>query len=155
MAHCTGGWMPRPVPMPSPARNVLPWGVVPADTDPHLAYYLGGLCPDTGWAQQERGLHAAYRKYTLSTIFSVTMSVQKDSQQKPRKDCTYNAKELEQILPFKHMFIEASTIPERILILRSQILPAMFNYWATNGKDPRDQEESRSWAKVTSASSES
>jgi hypothetical protein len=102
------------------------------------------------FAAQERGLHAAYRKYTLllSTIFSLTMTPATNSQQRPRKDCTYNAKELEQILPFKNMFIEASTIPERILILRSQILPAMFNYWATNGKDPRDQEESQLWAKV-------
>jgi hypothetical protein len=106
---------------------------------------------DTGLARQERGLHAAYGKYTLSTIFSLTMAV---VQHKPRKDCTYNAKELEQILPFKNMFIEATTIPERILILRSQILPAMFNYWATNGKDPRDPEESRSWAKVTTSSCE-
>jgi hypothetical protein len=74
------------------------------------------------------------------------------SHQKPRKDCQYNAKELEQILPFKNPFIQASTVPERILILRSQILPAMFNYWAANGKEPTDQDESQSWAKVQCSS---
>ena len=71
---------------------------------------------------------------------------------KPRKDCTYSAKELEQILLFKDSFIKATTIPERMLILRSQILPAMFNYWAANGKEPNDQEESKARAKVTSSS---
>ena len=68
--------------------------------------------------------------------------------QKLCRDCTYNAKELEQILPFKNIFIEANTIPERLLILRSNILPAMFNYWAVNGKEPKDEEESKMWAKV-------
>ena len=71
-----------------------------------------------------------------------------NSRQSPCKDCKYNAKELEQILPFKNIFINANTIPERLLILKSQILPAMFNYWVGNGQEPRDQEESRSWAKV-------
>ena len=76
------------------------------------------------------------------------MNLAEHSQPKLRKDCTYNAQELEQILPFKNMFIQASAIPERILTLRSQILPAMFNYWATIGKEPKDQAESQSWAKV-------
>jgi hypothetical protein len=67
---------------------------------------------------------------------------------KPRKDCKYRADELEQILPFKDGFIKASTIPERMLILQSQILPAMFNYWAAHGNEPTDQEDSRDWAKV-------
>jgi len=74
--------------------------------------------------------------------------------QRPRKDCMYNAKELEQILLFKTTFIGASTIAEHILILRSQILPTIFNYWAVNGKEPIDQDESRAWDKVNRSSLE-
>ena len=70
------------------------------------------------------------------------------SHQNPRKDCKYNAKELKQILSFKNIFINANTIPEQLLILQSQILSVMFNYWVENGQEPRDQEESWSWAKV-------
>ena len=76
------------------------------------------------------------------------MNAPENSHKKLRKDCKYNAEELQQILPFKSSFIKATTIPERILILRSQILPAMFNYWAENGKQPKDEEESQLWAKV-------
>lgn len=70
------------------------------------------------------------------------------SLRKSRKNCKYDAGELDQILPFKDSFITATTIPERVLILRAQILPAMFNYWAANGKGPTNEEESRSRAKV-------
>jgi hypothetical protein len=76
------------------------------------------------------------------------MNTPEDLHRRPRKDCKYSAGELEQILPFKNDFINASTIPERTLIMRSQILPAMFNYWATKGKEPKDVDESQSWAKV-------
>ena len=74
---------------------------------------------------------------------------------KLRKDCKYSAEELEQIVPFKEIFIKAKTIPEQILILRSQILPVMFNHWAATGKDPKDEAESQSQAKVIAISSHS
>jgi hypothetical protein len=72
-----------------------------------------------------------------------------------RKDCKYRAEELGQILPFKELFIKAKTIPERILVLRSQILPAMFNYWAATGKEPKDESESQVRAKVKRSRSDS
>lgn len=57
--------------------------------------------------------------------------------------------EIERIISFKLQFIQATTVPERVLILKSQILPAMFNYWAEIGREPKDEEESRAQAKVT------
>ena len=74
---------------------------------------------------------------------------------KLRKDCKYSAEELEQIVPFKEIFIKAKTIPEQILILRSRILPAMFNHWAASGKEPKDEAESQLRAKVIALSSHS
>lgn len=66
----------------------------------------------------------------------------------PRKDSRYNAKEHEQMLPFKENFVKSMTPADRLLILRNQILPAMFNYWASVGKYPRDEQESRDWTRV-------
>ena len=77
------------------------------------------------------------------------MAATESPHRKSRKNCKYNADELKEIMPFKESFVTATTIPERVLILRSKILPAMFNYWAANGKEPRDQEESQTWAKVS------
>ncbi|KAF8958980.1 hypothetical protein BDZ97DRAFT_1923291 [Flammula alnicola] len=53
---------------------------------------------------------------------------------KPRKDCKYSAKELEQIQAFKKEFIMADTIDKRATILKTQILPAMCNYWVSTGQ---------------------
>ena len=86
--------------------------------------------------------------YYHLTLWITMMNPPNNSRQNPHKDCKYNAKELEQILPFKNIFINANTIPERLLILKSQMLLAMFNYWVGNGQEPRDQEESQSWTKV-------
>ena len=76
------------------------------------------------------------------------MSNPQNLQPKPRKDCKYSAVELQQILPFKTAFITARTVPEQILILKTQILAAMVNYWNATGKQLQDQEESQLWAKV-------
>jgi hypothetical protein len=89
----------------------------------------------------ERGLR-------IPVLASIAMNASENTRHKIRKDCKYKSEELDQILPFKQIFINADTVPQRILILRSQILPAMFNYWAANGKEPKDEEESRSRAKV-------
>lgn len=53
---------------------------------------------------------------------------------KVRSDCRYNLEELAKILPFKEDFI-AGTISDRILILKRDILPAIFNYWQGLGKE--------------------
>ena len=86
-------------------------------------------------------LHCHHNIHTM-------MSNPQNLQPKPRKDCKYSAVELQQILPFKTAFITARTVPERILILKTQILPAMFNYWNATGKQLQNQEESQLWAKV-------
>ena len=91
--------------------------------------------------------------------FLTTMSMQMNPTGNPpkklRKDSKYSAQELEQIVPFKEIFIKAQTIPDRILILRSQILPAMFNHWAATGKEPKDEAESQLRAKVKGPNSNS
>jgi hypothetical protein len=93
--------------------------------------------------RQKRNVDSAW-SFLCTSILSMNHN--------PRRDCSYDAEELEQILPFKDGFIKATTIPERMLILRSQILPAMFNYWAANGKEPNDAEESKARAKVRCSS---
>ena len=81
-------------------------------------------------------------------LLSITINEPERFHHIPCKDCRFNVKELEQILLFKNYFIQSSTISEHLLILWSQILPTMFNYWALQGKEPRDKEESQTWAKV-------
>ncbi|KAF8876020.1 hypothetical protein CPB84DRAFT_1752522 [Gymnopilus junonius] len=67
---------------------------------------------------------------------------------KPHKDCKYSQEEMEQILPFKESFIESGTASAHLLIMKSKILPAMFTYWQGLGKEPRDAEEGKAWAKI-------
>lgn len=68
------------------------------------------------------------------------MDALETTHKRPRKDAKYNVAEIEQILPFKSRFIKATMIPEHVLILKSQILPAMFNYWAEIEREPKDEE---------------
>lgn len=75
------------------------------------------------------------------------MSEPDNSHKPPRKDCIYTPQELQQILPFRDIY-KKGTKAERVLVMKSQVLPAMFNYWASNGKHPQSEEESRDWAKV-------
>jgi len=65
---------------------------------------------------------------------------------KVRADCRYNEQELSHILPFKMDFI-SSTTPERMAILKSSILPGMFNYWQDIGR-VYDLNESKALSKV-------
>ena len=66
--------------------------------------------------------------------------------QKVRKDCKYNEAELFSILPFKADFISSST-HDRMVILKKNILPSMFNYWLEIGKE-YDSKESKILSKV-------
>jgi len=52
---------------------------------------------------------------------------------KVRSDCKYNQNELDEILPYKLDFING-TIPERMQLLKGEILPKLFNYWESLGK---------------------
>ncbi|KAF8867658.1 hypothetical protein CPB84DRAFT_1757268 [Gymnopilus junonius] len=64
------------------------------------------------------------------------------------KDCKYSQEEMEQILQFKESFVKSRTASACLLIMKSKILPAMFTYWQGSGKEPRDAEEGKAWAKV-------
>ena len=92
--------------------------------------------------------HCQCYHHINSTLSSISMNALKKAHQKLWKDCKYSHEELQQILPFKNMFIDANTVPQQILILQNEILPVMFNYWALNGKEPKDEGESQLWAKV-------
>jgi hypothetical protein len=65
---------------------------------------------------------------------------------KVRSDCKYNDLELNEILPFKPDFI-SGTIHERMTLLKSKILPTMFNYWQGMGKE-YNAKESKAITKV-------
>ena len=55
------------------------------------------------------------------TPSSIRMNAPEKSQKKTCKDCKYSNEELEQILPFKNIFIEADTVSQQILILQNKI----------------------------------
>ena len=76
------------------------------------------------------------------------MDAPKKAHQKLQKDCKYSNEELQQILLFKNIFIDANTVPQWILILQNEILLVMFNYWALNVKEPKDEGEGQLWTKV-------
>lgn len=67
---------------------------------------------------------------------------------KPRKDCRYNTAELDVLRPFKEEFRTRTTTKDRLAVLKNKILPAMFNYWQSIGKQPVNEDESRAWSKV-------
>jgi len=75
------------------------------------------------------------------------MSTQ-EARRKPRKDCKYDAKERKAIEEFKEIYQSQTTRNGRLVVLKSQILPAMFNYWASIGKAPSDKEEHVNRAQV-------
>jgi hypothetical protein len=57
----------------------------------------------------------------------------------PRKDCQYSPEEIEQIAPFKAQYIK-DTKANRLITMKSKILPSMFNYWASQGRRPSVEE---------------
>jgi hypothetical protein len=66
-------------------------------------------------------------------------SDKENSHKPPRKDCQYSPEEMDQICPFKVEYKKA-TQPERLIIMKTKILPAMFNYWTSQGKRPMEEE---------------
>lgn len=65
-----------------------------------------------------------------------------------RRDCIYNAAERAILNPFKAEFISQTTVKGRLDVLKSKILPAMFNYWWSIGRRAKDEDENRQWTKV-------
>ena len=76
------------------------------------------------------------------------MNAPEKSQKGICKDCKYSNEELEQILPFKNIFIGTDMVSQQILILQNEILLVMCNYWALKGKGLKDEDESQLLAKV-------
>jgi hypothetical protein len=67
------------------------------------------------------------------------MSYEGNMHKPPRRDCQYTEEEMDQMRPFKANYKKA-TQAERLIIMRTKILPAMFNYWTSQGKRPTDEE---------------
>ncbi|KAF8805955.1 hypothetical protein BYT27DRAFT_7212605 [Phlegmacium glaucopus] len=67
------------------------------------------------------------------------------------KDCKYTAEERKVMEFHKEAFRTQTTKPGRLLILRTKILPDIFNYWEQNGNPPKDEDESRLHVKDLSA----
>jgi hypothetical protein len=76
------------------------------------------------------------------------MSTTQEAPRKIRKDCRYNAEERKAIDLFKHTYQSQTTRDGRLVVLKSQILPAMFNHWVSVGRDPQDQAERETQARV-------
>ncbi|KAF8814119.1 hypothetical protein BYT27DRAFT_7250340 [Phlegmacium glaucopus] len=60
-----------------------------------------------------------------------------------RKDCKYTAEERKVMGPYKESFRTQTTKAGHLQILRTDILPAIFNYWVNNGNTPKDDNDSR------------
>ncbi|KAF8812020.1 hypothetical protein BYT27DRAFT_7013364, partial [Phlegmacium glaucopus] len=50
--------------------------------------------------------------------------------------------------PYKESFRTQTTKAGHLQILRTDILPAIFNYWVNNGNTPKDDNDSRLCVKV-------
>lgn len=70
------------------------------------------------------------------------------SPRKSRKDSKYNAEERKAIDPFKETYRSQTTRDGRLMVLKTQILPAMFNYWSKAGEQLRNKEDEVSRARV-------
>jgi hypothetical protein len=65
-----------------------------------------------------------------------------------RKGSRYTGEERKIIEPYKDAFRSQESKAARLQILKTDILPAMFNYWASIEMTPMDAEESCTRAKV-------
>jgi hypothetical protein len=67
---------------------------------------------------------------------------------KPRRDCLYTAEERHVIEPFKHEYRSQAQPERRSHIFKSNILPAIFDYWAKDGPGSMSSDEVESRVKV-------
>ena len=58
------------------------------------------------------------------------------------KPCTYTATERAVIQPFRKRYENEENKQARIQMMRTEILPALFNYWEQRGDRPQTNEES-------------
>ena len=70
-------------------------------------------------------------------------------QRQYRNGSKYTVAERKILEPFKEAFRSEESKAGRLEILKSEILPAIFNYWASIEPDPMEEEESRRRAKVS------
>lgn len=77
------------------------------------------------------------------------------TQRQPRSGAKYPPEDRQVIDPFKQEYQAQTSKAGRLQMLKNDILPALFNHWASKGKLPKDIEESKSWSKVTYGSARS
>ena len=71
-----------------------------------------------------------------------------DSPEAPRrprvhnKPCTYTVQERAAIQPFRKRYQNEESKQARIQMMRTEIMPALFDYWEQRGDPPQTNEES-------------
>lgn len=67
---------------------------------------------------------------------------------KPRKDARYSREEMTILIEYKEEYREQTTRELRANIIRTKILPRLYNFWVANGTGPKDENESENRMKV-------
>jgi hypothetical protein len=89
--------------------------------------------------------------HTIVSPCQMSSEVPPQNKKRPQSNCKYSAKEQQVIEVHKVAYRTAATKEERVLILRRDILPAIFAYWATENQEPQSEDESRVCSKVNFA----
>lgn len=74
-----------------------------------------------------------------------------DNERRSRKDSAYSQEERDVMAVYKEEYRSQPSHELRGMVFRTKILPAIFNYWHTLGKDPQTEEGSIESIKVMAA----
>jgi hypothetical protein len=77
------------------------------------------------------------------------MSAEPSKARKPRKDALYTRDEMIVLNRHKEEYRQQTTQELRADVIRTKILVDLFNFWAEQGRAPKDEEESVARMKVT------
>lgn len=66
-----------------------------------------------------------------------------------RTNCRYTAQEREVLEAYKESYLEATSSQERLVIVKGELLPAIFKYWLAMGKEPKTEEDLKSSTRVS------
>ena len=77
------------------------------------------------------------------------MASQIPKTRKPRNDSIYSKEEIQVINIHKEEYKQQTTEKSRAKMMKTKILPELFNYWFDRGKRPKTAEESADWIKVS------
>ena len=89
---------------------------------------------------------AEYLSYIF--IMSVNTSNAPSNVRKPRKDARYSREEMTILIEYKEEYREQTTRELRANVIRTKILPRLYNFWVANGTGPKDENESENRMKV-------